>query len=1046
MDQSLRNEYAEKFSIAYEALNPAQKQAVDHIYGPVMVIAGPGTGKTQLLALRVCNILQQTDVSPNNILCLTFTEAGTIAMRERLLRFMGPDAHKVGIYTYHSFCNKILRENPYLFGDFFEFQNADDVEVKETIIQLIEELPLEHPLKRNTGNRFYDLKSYIKVFNAMKQERWTAEDIEIANTEYRDTLPTLEKFTYKRPPKGMKVGDPKLKDIEDEMSKYDFVLHASKLIGKYKNILDEKGRIDFNDSITYVLDMLKNNEDLKLRYQEQFQFILADEYQDTNGSQNEILFLLGDYDETPNLFVVGDDDQAIYRFQGANLYNIVNFMERFNPTTYVLTNNYRSQQHILDRAVQLINHNDDRLTKKYPDLVKNLTQHRSFGDASDFVPPQLAVYKNISSLEVGLIERITQLHQEGVRYSDISIIYRNHKEVVNLIKYLSFKGIPLNIKRRVNILEQPEIKRILALLHFILGEYRYPDSQKTLLFEILHFDFFKLNTLDNGSLAVYASKSKKDEELFSWRKVMSTEQSLVEAGVRDPASYLTFHRILEEMIGSIPNLTPQLLLEKLITATGMLDYMIKNGDGAWKLQLVNRFFDFVKDLTAKDGYIDMEAILAAVQKRVDFDVDISITNMVSAANGLNFMTAHGSKGLEFDYVFILNASSTWMSKPPEKAKFPPTLLKNGGDETIEDERRLFYVALTRAGKYCCVMYPKENNDGKALEALPFLSELGFDMSETIASDIGAHVMMDYINITNRLAASNPVLIDGQLIDQVIANMSMNATGVSKYLKCPISFYFENILRVPSARKAAPGYGSALHHALEQFFNEAILKHSYPDEARLSHFFEMGMDIYRSHFTNPEFGSHLYEGKIALTQYYQEQKSKWELFKEIKAERKLEGEVNGIPIKGILDRIGEFDGFIEVVDYKTGSFKYDSFSRPKDDKHGGDYWRQAVFYRILADKVPEYKGKSVLTSFHYLAKDETTRVKEVTVTPEDIEIVTEQITTVYNAIKSHQFDKGCDDCHWCAFVKENMGIDEVMSLMGNEADDDFEETGFALSVD
>ena len=227
MTPSLREQFAQKFDSEYHRLNAAQKHAVDCIYGPVMVVAGPGTGKTQMLALRVCKILVETDADASNLLCLTFTDAGTVAMRNRLLGIMGPDANKVGIYTFHGFCNKIIRENPEYFGDYFDLQNADEVELRETIAEMMQGLPLDHVLRRNTGNQLYDLKRYERVFSAMKQEEWNAEMIEQAYQAYAELLPGMEEFQYKSNYKGNKKGDPKTEAIKTELKKYDFVRNAA---------------------------------------------------------------------------------------------------------------------------------------------------------------------------------------------------------------------------------------------------------------------------------------------------------------------------------------------------------------------------------------------------------------------------------------------------------------------------------------------------------------------------------------------------------------------------------------------------------------------------------------------------------------------------------------------------------------------------------------------------------------------------------------------------------------------------------------------------
>ncbi|HRG21770.1 MAG TPA: ATP-dependent DNA helicase [Saprospiraceae bacterium] len=1031
MTPSLREQFAQKFDSEYHRLNAAQKHAVDCIYGPVMVVAGPGTGKTQMLALRVCKILVETDADASNLLCLTFTDAGTVAMRNRLLGIMGPDANKVNIYTFHGFCNKIIRENPEYFGDYFDLQNADEVELRETIAEMMQGLPLDHVLRRNTGNQLYDLKRYERVFSAMKQEEWSAEMIEQAYLTHAELLPGMEDFQYKTNYKGNKKGDPKTEAIKTELKKYDFVRNAAPLIEVYQQLLLKKERLDFNDSILWVVKALKTHEALKLRYQEQYQFVLADEYQDTNGVQNDILFLLSDYDGKPNLFVVGDDDQAIYRFQGANLHNITTFIEKYDPELVVLDVNYRSRQNILDSALQLIENNQERLSG----LNKKLKAGRVFEDKNTTVQPTLKLFKSPGAMELGLVQEIEALKKSGVDYRDIAVIYRNHKDAEPLIQYYTKAGIPLNVKKRIDVLQQPEIKRILHLMEFVEGEMKYPDAKKHLLFEIMHYDFWGLDALDIGKIAIHASRSARDENegSFLWRDFLKNEAGLQALGVQKVKETMHCATVLELLIGSVVNHTSQVMLEKIITETGMMDHILRSGNSTWRLQLVNRFFDYIKDLTSKAGELSMGNILMAIEKRQDFEVELAYNSIVIAEDGINFVSAHGSKGLEFPYVFILNATKkSWLDKPSENTKFPPTLFRKAGDSNDEDERRLFYVAMTRAEKSLTILTSLEDQNGKNLDFLPFLSELGYDFQgmQTQVSDQNA---LD-LYLSKRLSeiSFKPSLIDQQAIDAALVRLEMNATGVSKFLHCPVTFYFENILRVPSARKPAPGYGNAIHFALEKFFlywNDHKTD-SVPPLETLLLFFDKGMEKFRSHFTEAEFTSHHFEGKKALTLHYQQQNHHWNTPRQHRVELKIKSDFEGIPITGIIDRLSQYDDRYEVYDYKTGKSDSGKFTKASEDdielgKNGGDYWRQAVFYRLLTERQNEGKGRFGGAVFQFISADEEdAKIKSVEVSGEDMQRVGNQIRYVYNKIKAHDFDAPCNDCHWCQFVAEEMGMDAV----------------------
>ncbi|MBE0574131.1 ATP-dependent helicase, partial [Candidatus Dojkabacteria bacterium] len=331
-------------------LNPSQQEAVNAIEGPVLVVAGPGTGKTQVLSFRIANILSTTDAAANNILCLTFTESGVAAMRKRLLKLIGKEALYVRIHTFHSFCNEVILSHPENFSFAKELTQLDDLNRIKIIRLILDELSSEQEL---TIVPFYDKYTYQKNIldniQALKREGVSAETLE---NICKETIADLEA----NPDINSRTGKPK-KDYTDKLKLYKKNLELAMVYKKYSEVLLEKGFYDYEDMILFVIDKFKKDDELLAEYQEQFLYILVDEYQDTNGSQNELLKLFA-FDKSPNIFAVGDDDQAIYRFQGANVENLLFFEKQFeNVTTISLTTNYRSSQHILDLSSSLIDNN-----------------------------------------------------------------------------------------------------------------------------------------------------------------------------------------------------------------------------------------------------------------------------------------------------------------------------------------------------------------------------------------------------------------------------------------------------------------------------------------------------------------------------------------------------------------------------------------------------------------------------------------------------------------------------------------------------------------
>ena len=319
-----RETLRDRFREEYRKLNDQQKLAVDSIDGPVMVIAGPGTGKTQILAARIGKILLETDTAPGNILCLTYTDAGAIAMRRRLLSFIGPDAYKVHIHTFHSFCNDIIQENLPLFEKTV-LDPISELERIQLFKVLIDGWPKNHPLKRYRGDVYYEMNNMQSLFSTMKREGWTPEFINRKVDEYLKGLPEKDDFIAKRATREYKKGDVRTDRIAEETERMDKLRAAVAEFQPFQELMRRRNRYDFDDMINWVIRAFEENKDLLATYQERYQYILVDEYQDTSGSQNRLVNLLIGYWDQPNVFVVGDDDQSIYRFQGANVENMLEF-------------------------------------------------------------------------------------------------------------------------------------------------------------------------------------------------------------------------------------------------------------------------------------------------------------------------------------------------------------------------------------------------------------------------------------------------------------------------------------------------------------------------------------------------------------------------------------------------------------------------------------------------------------------------------------------------------------------------------------------------
>jgi len=1035
MYNKAKNKYDQAFQKALGMLNTEQLQAVQQTEDPIMVMAGPGTGKTQLLGVRVGYILQNTDAKAHNILCLTFTNAGAVAMRSRLLSFIGPEAYNAHIYTYHAFCHSVIQDNIEYFGGYRDLQLVSDLEQVEILNQIIDELPKDSILKRFKGDLYYDRNNLLKLFTTMKQENWKADMVSKTIVDYEAEMLQDESMIYKNSRKGKwEKGDLKQGAYDKFMEKYRKTKEAVSLLGKYDQLLYERQRYDQQDTILFVIDAFEKNENLKLDYQERYQYILVDEYQDTNGSQNDLVFLLSDYWEKPNLFVVGDDDQAIYRFQGANMSSLTDFIEKFSPDRYVLKNNYRSYQGILDSAYKLIKQNADRIGNKTEvkdenedpyKLVESRIDRNGYG--SD---PIVTKYQNKTLEEAGLVNKIETLHEQGVPYKDMAVIYRSHKSATNLVKYFTLKDIPLQIKRKVNVLDLPEIKKIHNLMTYLSSEYKKQDSREDLLFEILHYSYFKIAPRDIGYIAAHCSNyTDITEDDRKWRKVIG-DKAMLDDLVSDSDSILAVSVMIEEWIANIPNMTLQRLFEKIITQSGLLNEILMDEDKTFRLQVLNKYFDLIKNESAKDHEYGIDNLISNIEIMRDSNITLPLEKVIHNEDGINFMTAHGSKGLEFEYVFIIDATKkNWEQKNNNRGfRFPPGLVPISETSDIQDDRRLFYVALTRAKNFAHISYSLFDDDGKDVETARFVSELGEHISPKEGEVSDDHAL-EYVAGLMTYTEGTPVLIDKDLVARLLKTFAMSATALNKFIRCRLSFYFENLLRVPMARSATMGYGSAIHYSLEMYFKEmeSDPERKTPDPKLLTNFFEKGMKIYRSHFTQLEFDNLMTLGEKILKEYYDEYNHQWQTAKQTISEKNIKNtSVGEIPIKGKIDKVEIYDDHVKVIDYKTGTYKKDKLAGMSDDEPGGDYWRQLVFYKLLVDNDPTLDWKMQSGTMDFVEKAKTKKKFdkiELPISDEDKIAVTKQLEESWEAINNYEFEQFCDneDCRWCNFVRDTSPI-------------------------
>ena len=566
------------FTGEYNKLNAEQKQAVDKIYGPVMVVAGPGTGKTQILSIRIGKILLETDVLPSNILCLTYTDAGVLAMRKRLLGMIGPDAYTVQIHSFHSFCNMVIQQNMHLFHK-KELQPINELEQVQCLMQLIDSFDPENPLKRYKSDAYFEAGALKDLFGTMKREGWTPEFLLQKIDEYATLIPE----TFYNKIKAKKGIHELTVDGKKEIEKMEKLRAAVQAFPRYQQILKDRQRYDFDDMINWVIGVFSSDANVLASYQEQYQFFLVDEYQDTSGAQNRLVELLVSYwdDESPNLFVVGDDDQSIYRFQGANMENMMQLAKKYEKDLLrvVLQQNYRSVQPILDAAHSLIQNNTKRLVNEFKDLKKVLKAAHPERHHLQIVPV-IRTVNNEFEENILIAEEIKELVEEGVDPGRIAVIYKEHKTGDELQKFLQLQDIPYYTRKSLNLLREPFVKKILSYLQYVQAEKDIPFSGEPILFQILHHDFHGLPPLKIAGICHELNthkRSKKEpqflREYFGRLADQHRQKLFADDAVTD--KLIKLHEVLENLIRSSENRPLLNWLETLFNEAGILSFIMQ---------------------------------------------------------------------------------------------------------------------------------------------------------------------------------------------------------------------------------------------------------------------------------------------------------------------------------------------------------------------------------------------------------------------------------------------------------------------------------------
>ncbi|MCP3928066.1 MAG: ATP-dependent helicase [Bacteroidetes bacterium] len=1047
--------YNQTFLQEIDRLNEAQSVAVEQIEGPVLVIAGPGTGKTHILTARIGNILMKTDARPFNILCLTFTDAGVRAMRERLLEFIGPEAHKVHIYTFHSFCNSIIQDNLELFGR-HDLEPLSELERVEIIRKVIEDLGVHHPLKQGRSDIYFYENHLYDLFGRMKRENWTREYVNEKADEYLASLHERKEFVYQINRGNFRKGELKKAKVEEAQIRMMKLKTAAALYPVYQEALKKARRYDYDDMILWVLRAFEKNEVLLRSYQEQYLYFLVDEYQDTNGAQNEVVKKLTEYWEVPNIFIVGDDDQSIFEFQGARLKNLTDFYHLYSDSIQLvlLKDNYRSSQLILDSSHGLISHNKKRIVSSLSSLgIEKLLNARNEKLADSAALPVIAEYPNRLHEVADIVDQIDKLKQQGISLKEVTVIYAKHKQAEYLIQLLQKKGIPYHTRRKVNILDLPFIRNLLTMLEYLHSEIQKAHSAEHLLFRILHFRYFGILPADIARLSVFMASHRKDGAM-KWRNHLGNKKALDKVDLENKAAIQSFVGLVNELLADY-NAYPILkLIEKLINRSGLLGYVLESEERTWWLQVLNTFMDFVRQETDRNPRLSVGRLLDIFRNMDANRLPVEVNKVIQAEEGIHLLTAHSAKGLEFEYVFLLDCvKDHWepgRGRGAFRFPFPDTLTYSGEEDAMEARRRLFYVAMTRAKSFLHISYSRQDAKGKDLQQAVFIDEIltadkgSFEkLSKTTSEEILTDAQLWMLQEMQKPAVQ---LFDHTEISRLLENFTLSISALNEYLRCPLSFYYAYVLKVPTEEREAASYGTAMHNALQRLFEKMLLSkpREFGGSESLVQLFELEMKNRKGRFSKKEFQRRLEMGRRYLKIFYEQNVGKWG--KKAKVEYKIKNAtVEGVPVTGVIDLLEFQKNAIHVLDYKTGSINKSKTRGPtKKNPNGGTYWRQLVFYKLLFENHRKWADPVKTAQIAYLTPDMMGVFPEyhLKYTAKDVEVVSALIIESYQRIKEHKFTEGCGEknCVWCNFTRQNLPAEQSIptdtfaNIMQEEMDD------------
>lgn len=1003
--------------------NSKQQQAIDILNGQVMLLAGPGTGKTFTVIHRIEKMLAD-GVEPSSILCLTFSDAAASEMRQRLIKKMGVVASAVDIYTYHSFCNDLIKTYPDKFEMTSGVKLITDAEKISIMKECIDDANLEFFVP-SRADRYFFTKNFISYVEKLKTQR-------VSKDEYMaciDTNPMLmprykelESEIYEREQAGNTKNKTRYNELEKIKTNIEKAKELWTLFELYSTKMINKNLIDFSDMINLVLTSFEEDSQFLSEVSNKYKYFLVDEYQDTNDLQNQIIFNLLDGNDEKNIFVVGDDDQIIYGFQGAKSDNIENFLTKYPNTTVIcLEENNRSTQTILDFSNLIVNQDENRLEnnlyfKEKYNISKKLTAKN---------PKIIVKDKKIKRIQFGeilqefnyIVEDIKTLiksdfapktDEDKIDYSQIAIISKKRAELQTFAELLKGKNIPFQIDEGKSIFA---IRSTILIYFYIKAMNNYLTSSDK-LFGLLLSEPFKIDQQDYNKILEEKRLWKKDES----SDFITLMRNL--NGWKNPEKITKFLETFDYLQDYASSNNLRNTVVEIINRTGLLTYFYKSGKNrSENLAGIRKIISEATDFQNSDSTKNLSDFVKYLDDCFENEIDINLDKDSVVQNAVQLMTYHGSKGREFEYVYLPNLiSSNWedFRMPGEYKLITEDVPDKDAAQAKKDSEllKLLFVGITRA-KHTLTISFADSNNGKAQQITKYLeptANYDFDSeqfecsADDLTTEFYRSVSSDVFD--NQKAFKNE-------IEERVKSVVLSPSRLNDYLSCPRKFFYVKVLGidVEEADWDGANFGTLIHSLLERAVKVAK-ESAYPTLEEILEKFRLGMDGMKFS-SEAKKEKYFKQGQKLLTNYYP-------YFSQIPISRITDIEfsfygvdVDGDFITGKIDRIEKnSDGTFELYDYKTGNYSSEKKIAPNEEKQ--NYFNQLCFYKYAYEKLTGNKVSKV--GIIYVENHEKSVDKYLT--DDDMKYIETLIKDTYQNIKALKFNPIKEDkqgaCKNCVY--------------------------------